>query len=490
MRNGSKVNRPEVQEALREGAKVAGEWYLRSLEEGTDAALAKMTAEGATITVAPEDMRKAWAAGMKNIAKEWAKRANASGLPGSEVLTLYMDRNAQRRRKAASRLGQGMTGMTGSLNRASHALDVMIDSLNIVGSLLIGGLVLLVSADVASRNIANSPLIGVPEVVALSIVGIVFLQLPYAMREHRLTRSDALPNMLVRRNPEPAPLDGGDIQSAGAGSGCSYPPIYLAAGRKGHHRQPLHRSDRHIHRAAMAGADRCHRILFRDADAARTTDLETDRRRTMTPFDIGLMCIAVMVVLVLAGLYVPIALIATSFCGVWAIKGSPVLAGKMLGMAVNDSIASYYFGIIPLFVLMGFLVAESDLGQDAYDVANAVLGRLTGGLAMGTVGANAIFAAITGISIASAAVFTKVAVPEMVRHGYTRRFAAGVVAGSSVLGMLIPPSLLLILYAVLTEQSVGDLFLAGIVPGLLLAAIFCLLIVAMTTFSPGFTGKT
>ncbi|EKF42328.1 TRAP C4-dicarboxylate transport system permease DctM [Nitratireductor indicus C115] len=209
----------------------------------------------------------------------------------------------------------------------------------------------------------------------------------------------------------------------------------------------------------------------------------------MTPFDIGLICIAVLVVLVLAGLYVPIALIATSFCGVWAIKGSPILAGKMLGLAVNDSIASYYFGIIPLFVLMGFLVAESDLGQDAYDVANAVLGRLTGGLAMGTVGANAIFAAITGISIASAAVFTRVAVPEMVRHGYTRRFAVGVVAGSSVLGMLIPPSLLLILYAVLTEQSVGDLFLAGIVPGLLLATIFCLLIMAMIILRPSFTGK-
>ncbi|CAK7261892.1 MULTISPECIES: C4-dicarboxylate TRAP transporter substrate-binding protein [unclassified Shinella] len=82
----------EVQEALREGAKVAGEWYLRSLEQGTDAALAKMAAEGATITVAPEDMRKAWAAGMKNIAKEWAKKADSSGLPGSEVLTLYMER--------------------------------------------------------------------------------------------------------------------------------------------------------------------------------------------------------------------------------------------------------------------------------------------------------------------------------------------------------------------------------------------------------------
>ncbi|EKF42327.1 hypothetical protein NA8A_12280 [Nitratireductor indicus C115] len=91
--------------------------------------------------------------------------------------------------------------MTGSLKAVTRALDVVIDGMNLVGSLLIGGLVLLVSTDVALRNIANSPLIGVPEIVALSIVGIVFLQLPYAMRENRLTRSDAIPDMLVRRNP-------------------------------------------------------------------------------------------------------------------------------------------------------------------------------------------------------------------------------------------------------------------------------------------------
>ena len=113
---------------------------------------------------------------------------------------------------------------------------------------------------------------------------------------------------------------------------------------------------------------------------------------------------------------------------------------------------------------------------------------MAGGLALGTVGANAIFAAITGISIASAAVFTRVAVPEMVRHGYTRKFSLGVVAGSSVLGMLIPPSLLLILYGVLTEQSIGDLFVAGVVPGLLLAGLFCLAIIAMAIFAPGFVG--
>ena len=209
----------------------------------------------------------------------------------------------------------------------------------------------------------------------------------------------------------------------------------------------------------------------------------------MTPIEIGILALAAMGALVLLGLFVPIALILCSFAGVWAIKGSPDLAANLLALAANDAISSYFFGVVPLFVLMGFLVAEAGLGRDAFDVANAMFRRLRGGLGVGTVGANAIFAAITGISIASAAVFTKIAVPQMRRHGYSPRFSVGVVAGSSVLGMLIPPSLLLILYGILTEQSIGDLFLAGIGPGLLLALFFGAGIVLMATFMPGFVGR-
>ncbi|MCR9125761.1 MAG: TRAP transporter large permease [Rhodobacteraceae bacterium] len=210
----------------------------------------------------------------------------------------------------------------------------------------------------------------------------------------------------------------------------------------------------------------------------------------MTPFDIGLLSLLAMGGLVLAGLFVPIALIACSFVGVWAIKGSPVLAAKLLALAANDAISSYFFGVVPLFVLMGFVVSEAGFGRDAFDVANAAFRRLKGGLGVGTVGANAIFAAITGISIASAAVFTKIAVPEMIRHGYVPRFAVGVVAGSSVLGMMIPPSLLLILFGILAEQSIGDLFIAGIGPGILLAVVFALGILAMARFTPGRVGQT
>ncbi len=209
----------------------------------------------------------------------------------------------------------------------------------------------------------------------------------------------------------------------------------------------------------------------------------------MSPFEIGLATLGAMVVLVYAGLWVPIALMLCSYVGVWLIKGSPLLAGKLLALAASETISSYFFGVVPLFVLMGFLVSVTGMGRDAYDVAAQLFQRLKGGLGVSTVAANAIFAAITGISIASAAVFTRIAVPEMVRHGYTKQFSVGVVAGSSVLGMLIPPSLLLILYGLLTEQSVGDLFIAGIIPGLLLAAIFAGGVIAMAYFWPRFIGE-
>lgn len=208
----------------------------------------------------------------------------------------------------------------------------------------------------------------------------------------------------------------------------------------------------------------------------------------MSDLMIGSLALLGMVGFIYAGMHVAIALAVCSFLGVFAIKGSTLIAGKMLALAASESIDSYIFGVVPLFVLMGFVVSQADIGRDAFDVANRALGRIKGGLGIATVGANAIFAAITGISIASAAVFTRVAVPEMLRHGYSKRFAYGIVAGSSVLGMLIPPSLLLILYGILTEQSVGDLFLAGVVPGIILAIAFGLGVYVMARRWPAFAG--
>jgi tripartite ATP-independent transporter DctM subunit len=208
----------------------------------------------------------------------------------------------------------------------------------------------------------------------------------------------------------------------------------------------------------------------------------------MSSVEIGIISILAILVLIYGGMYVPVVLALVSFIGVWAIKGKLIIAVKMLTLAASDSIASYLFGVIPLFVLMGLLVGAADMGTDAFAVANQMFRRIRGGLGIATVAANAVFAAITGISIASAAIFTKVAVPEMLRFGYQPRLAVGVVAGSSILGMLIPPSLLLILYAVITEQSVGDMFLAGVIPGILLALAFCAAILGFAWLAPATVG--
>ncbi|MBM1633892.1 TRAP transporter large permease subunit [Sulfitobacter mediterraneus] len=199
---------------------------------------------------------------------------------------------------------------------------------------------------------------------------------------------------------------------------------------------------------------------------------------------VGLLSVVGMVGLIWLGLHVAVALALTSFLAVWALRGDPELAARLIGLAAKDSISSYVFGVIPLFVLMGLLVERAGVGRDAYDVAETAFRRIKGGLGIATVGANAIFAAITGVSIASAAVFTKVAVPQMIDRGYAPRFAVGVVAGSSVLGMLIPPSLLLIIYGVLVEVSIGNLFIAGVIPGLMLAVLYAIGILGAAHFAP------
>jgi len=208
----------------------------------------------------------------------------------------------------------------------------------------------------------------------------------------------------------------------------------------------------------------------------------------MSNIEIAFSMLGLMLLLIYAGMHVAVALTLLSFIGVWLIKGDAAIASNLLAQAASDSIASHIFGVVPLFVLMGFLVAIADIGRDSFEVANQIFRRLKGGLGIATVAANAVFAAITGISIASAAVFTRVAVPEMLRFGYKPRFAVGVVAGSSVLGMLIPPSLLMILYGFLSEQSVGSLFLAGVIPGILLAVAYSAYIVTASFLAPDYVG--
>jgi len=199
---------------------------------------------------------------------------------------------------------------------------------------------------------------------------------------------------------------------------------------------------------------------------------------------IGLVAIGFMLLLIFSGAHIAVVLILLSFLGIWLIRDNPKVAMRSLALAADGAINRYLFGVVPLFVLMGLIVDAADIGRDAYRVAAWLLQKIRGGLGIATVAANAVFASITGISIASAAVFSRVAVPQMVANGYNNRFALGVVAGSSVLGMLIPPSLLLIIYGVLAEQSVVALFLAAIVPGGILSVVFGLGIYLMSTLLP------
>ncbi|MBM3587176.1 MAG: TRAP transporter large permease [Alphaproteobacteria bacterium] len=204
----------------------------------------------------------------------------------------------------------------------------------------------------------------------------------------------------------------------------------------------------------------------------------------MDDTSLGFALIGLMVTLIIIGLPIGVTLILTGAIGVWLIRENPDLAFRFTALATYSGIQDYLFATIPLFVLMGLLVSISDVGKDTFDVAQNLLKRVKGGLGIATVGANAVFAAVTGVSIASAAVFTKVAVPEMVRHGYSMRFAAGTVAGSSILGMLIPPSLLMIVYGVLAEVSIGAMFIAGAIPGLIIAIAFTIMIWCYARFAP------
>jgi len=203
----------------------------------------------------------------------------------------------------------------------------------------------------------------------------------------------------------------------------------------------------------------------------------------MTGIEIGILSIFLIIALIYSGLYVAVALGVVSFVGVWLERGFDT-ALNLVGFSAMEGIEEHKFAIIPLFVLMGMLASRAGMGQDIYRVSNYLFQRIRGGLGIATVAANAVFAAITGVTIASASVFSRISVPEMRRYGYTTRFSVGVVVGSSVLGMLIPPSVMLIIYAVITELSIGQMFIAGIIPGVTLSAAYIVGIIAISYIYP------
>lgn len=204
----------------------------------------------------------------------------------------------------------------------------------------------------------------------------------------------------------------------------------------------------------------------------------------MDPVIIGIISLGVIFVAVFVGLHIGVALPLISLSALALIKGDLNMPIAMLASGAFHGVMDYVFSVVPMFLLMGFLANFSGSAEDAYDLAVRLLAKVRGSLAIATVIGNAVFAAITGVSIASAAVFSKVSLPHMLQHGYDRGLSLGTVAGSSVLGMLIPPSFLLILYGILANQSIGALYMAGIVPGILLTSVYIAGIIIMVRLRP------
>ena len=210
----------------------------------------------------------------------------------------------------------------------------------------------------------------------------------------------------------------------------------------------------------------------------------------MTPLETGLIGFAVLTCLIYSGMQISTALLLVAFTGTVLIRGDWMLAGQLLAQTATDAVTEYEFGTAPLFVLMGFMVMAAGVGRDCYQVAERMLKNVPGGIGHATVVGNAVFSAVTGVSIAAVVLFTKMAVPEMLKRGYHPRLAVGVVAGSAMLGMLIPPSVLMIIYAVITETSIGDIYNAGIIPGIVLSAAFMGAIYCIAQWSPEMVGMT
>lgn len=196
-----------------------------------------------------------------------------------------------------------------------------------------------------------------------------------------------------------------------------------------------------------------------------------------------------LLILVALGVHIAIALGMTSALGIYFVTGDVQVVATMLGSTAYEALRDYVFAVIPLFMLMGEFIGRSGAVTDVYRGINRGLRRLPGRLGIATVLGNALFSFVTGVSIASAAAFSRIAYPEMSRFGYHKGFALGTVAGSSCLGMLIPPSVLMIVWGILTEKSIGQIFLAGVLPGLMLTVLFVAYIFLTALVRPQVVGR-
>jgi len=381
-------------------------------------------------------------------------------------------------------------------------------------ALLIVSLVAIICLDVFSRAVLSEPLRGVTELVSLSIPAIVFLALGYLFVENKLIRADMLLQALAKRSVATADLLQFVFYSIGTLVMLSIALPAIKAfkyalvtneflGVEGEFTVPLWPSKLIILLGSLLLTALCANAAFADAKSYCRA-LSGNQRKiqllalTMTlccvvfaaglasEFEgraaIGLTSIIVLFVFIYAGMPVAFALASSAGLGIGLIKGDFLIAVETLALVADGSVSEYVFAAVPLFVLMGLVVGVADIGRDSLQATHWLLRRVKGGLGGAPVAANAVFAAITGISIASAAIFSRIAVPPLIEHGFTPRLAVGLVAGTSVLGMLIPPSLLLIVYGLVAEVSISQLFLAAIIPGLILSSAFALGVVLAVTF--------
>ena len=188
----------------------------------------------------------------------------------------------------------------------------------------------------------------------------------------------------------------------------------------------------------------------------------------MNPLLIGLIALVALIVLMLLRVPIGISMFIVGAGGLLLTKGT-VLANYALATTPVSAISSFTLVAIPMFILMGNLANEAGITTELYDTGYKLLGRLPGGLGMATVFACAGFAATTGSSVGMVAAMTRIALPEMDRYGYDRRLSLGTIAGAGTLGILIPPSIPAVMYAITTEQSVGRILLGGVLPGVIMA---------------------
>jgi C4-dicarboxylate transporter, DctM subunit len=202
-----------------------------------------------------------------------------------------------------------------------------------------------------------------------------------------------------------------------------------------------------------------------------------------------LLVVGVLLALVFFGVHIAVALGVTSVLGLYLMQGDMGAVASFVSNTAFKAIREYVFAVIPLFMLMGEFLAKCGAAKDLFSLVNRLTRWLPGRLGIATVLANAVFAFVTGVSIAAAAAFSRIAYPEMKRHGYERKFALGCIAGSACLGMLIPPSVLMIVWGVITEQSIGKLFIAGVVPGFIVVTAYSAYILYVAITRPERVGE-